>query len=205
LFIADTMNGGMYRFDAAAGQVAAFVGAGAPFPGVTQLYCLAFSPGGGDLYYTAPNEVRVVDLATTTAKPSVAYAAARVIAIDSKGTLYAVKNRPNGRVLHRVDAAGRTTDMAGTSGVISDPKHITCDGDGNVLLADTELQLIRRYVVATQTLMTIAGTGVLGTGMLDGAPERAQFRRPHGIFVDPLVGSIYIADSENNRVLKITR
>jgi hypothetical protein len=59
--------------------------------------------------------------------------------------------------------------------------------------------------VATQTLMTIAGTGVSGTGMLDGPPERAQFKRPHGIFVDKPLGVIYISDSENNRVLKITR
>ena len=138
------------------------------------------------------------------AKPAINYPDARVIAVDSRGTLYAVKNRPNGDALQIVDAAGRPTDIGATANVVSDPKHIAVDPDDNILIADTELFLVRRYTVATRTLTTLVGNGVSGTGTLGGAPDKAQLKRPHGVFADK-AGVIYISDSENNRVLKIVR
>jgi len=86
---------------------------------------------------------------------------------------------------------------------VSDPKHLAIDLDDNVLLADTELLFIRKYIVATDALVTLVGNGMSGTGTLDGAPDAAQLRRPHGVFVDR-TGVIYISDFENDRVLKIT-
>ena len=53
-------------------------------------------------------------------------------------------------------------------------------------------------------LSTLVGNGVSGTGTLGGAPDKAQLKRPHGVFADK-AGVIYISDSENNRVLKIVR
>ncbi len=204
LFIADTMNGNVYRMDANTGEVATFAGSGAPFPGETRVYCLGFSPSGTDLYFTAPNDIRVIDLEAMSEKPAIAYPAARVIALDSKGTLYAVKNRPNGDSLQVVDAQGSVTDMPATLNVVSDPKHLAIDLEDNVIIADTELFLLRKYDVANDTLTTLVGNGVAGTGMLGGDPTLAELRRPHGTFVD-LTGVIYISDSENDRVLKIER
>lgn len=204
LFIADTMNGNVYRLDAATGETTMFAGNEGPFPGETRVYCLAFSPSGTDLYFTGPDDIRVIDLEAMSEKPAVDYPAARVIAIDSKGTLYAVKNRPNGDSLQVVDAQGGVTDMPATLNVVSDPKHLAIDLEDNVMIADTELFLLRRYEVATDTLTTVVGNGMAGTGMLGGDPELAQLRRPHGVFVD-LTGVIYISDSENDRVLKIVR
>jgi len=204
LFIADTMNGNVYRMDAATGEVAMFAGPGAPFAGETRVYCLAFSPSGTDLYFTTPDDVRVIDLAGMTEKAPIPYPSARVIAVDSTGKLYAVKNRPVGDSLQVVDAAGNVTDMPATVNVVSDPKHLAIDLDDNVLIADTELAIARTYVVATDILVPLAGNGTAGSGMLDGDPELAQLRRPHGIFQDK-TGVIYISDSENDRVLKIVR
>jgi len=203
LFIADTMNGNVYRLNAATGEVAIFVGAGTPFPKLSIIYCLAFSPSGNDLYYTGPDDIRVIDLAATTAKTAVPYPAARVIAIDSKGTLYAVKNRPNGDALQVVTATGTTTDMPATVNVVSDPKHLTIDGDDNVLIADTELFYLRKYAVADDKLITLAGDGKNGMGTLGGDPLKAELKRPHGVFFDKKTGVTYLSDSENNRVLKI--
>jgi hypothetical protein len=205
LFIADTMNGNVYRYDAESGTVAMFVGPDAPFPGVSRVYCLAFSPNGTDLYFTGPDDVRVIDLDAMAQKPAVSYPAARVIAIDSKGTLYAVKNRPNGDALQVVSASGAITDMPATVNVVSDPKHLAIDSNDKVLVADTELQLLRRYDAQDDTLETLVGNGMAGLGTLDGDPKNAQLKRPHGVFEDPKTGVIYISDSENNRVLKITR
>jgi DNA-binding beta-propeller fold protein YncE len=205
LFIADTMNGNVYRLDVTTGEAAMFVGPSGAFPGVSRVYCLAFAPNGTDLYYTGPDDVRVIDLAAMATKPAVPYPAARVIAIDSKGTLYAVENRPNGDSLQVVDAAGGITDMPATVNVVSDPKHITLDRDDNVLIADTELFYLRRYDVKADTLETLVGNGMSGTGTLGGDPKNAQLKRPHGVFEDKKTGEIYISDSENDRVLKITR
>ncbi len=204
LFIADTMNGNVYRLRADTGEVAMFVGQGASFPNVTRVYCLAFSPTGTDLYYTTPTDIRVVDLGAMVSKPAINYPDARVIAVDSRGTLYAVKNRPNGDALQIVDATGKPTDIAATANVVSDPKHLAVEPDDNILIADTELFLVRRYTVASGTLSTLVGNGVSGTGTLGGAPMNAQLKRPHGVFADK-AGVIYISDSENNRVLKIVR
>ncbi|HEX5098721.1 MAG TPA: hypothetical protein VFV94_04445 [Polyangiaceae bacterium] len=71
LFIADTMNGNVYRLNAATGEVAIFVGAGTPFAKLSIIYCLAFSPSGNELYYTGPDDIRVIDLGATTAKTAV--------------------------------------------------------------------------------------------------------------------------------------
>jgi hypothetical protein len=38
---------------------------------------------------------------------------------------------------------------------------------------------------------------------VDGSPLAAQLAQPHGVFVDP-AGTLYIVDSMNDRVLKIT-
>jgi DNA-binding beta-propeller fold protein YncE len=202
LFIADTMNGNVYRLDAASGEVSRFVGPGAPFPGVSRVYCLAFSPSGTDLYFTGPDDIRVIDLEGMLQKPAIAYPAARVIAVDSRGTLYAVKNRPNGDALQVVASDGTVTDMPATVNVVSDPKHLAIDLEDNVIIADTELLFIRKYQVSTDSLVTLVGNGMSGTGTLDGDPEAAELRRPHGVFVDRS-GVIYISDSENDRVLKI--
>jgi DNA-binding beta-propeller fold protein YncE len=205
LFIADTMNGNVYRLNTETGDLSLFVGMGTPFEKLSIVYCLAFSPSGSDLYYTGPDDIRVIDLDRMLAKPSVPYAAARVIAIDSKGTLYAVKNRPNGDALQVVDAAGKTTDMPATVNVVSDPKHLAVDADDNVLIADTELFYLRKYVVASDELVTLVGNGVSGKGTLGGDPREAQLKRPHGVFYDEKTGITYLSDSENDRVLKLVR
>jgi hypothetical protein len=205
LFIADTMNGNVYRLNTETGEAALFVGMGTPFAKLSIIYCLAFSPSGTDLYYTGPDDIRVIDLEAMAAKPAVPYAAARVIAVDSKGTLYAVKNRPNGDALQVVDAAGKATDMPATVNVVSDPKHLTVDADDDVLIADTELFLLRKYQVKSDALVTLVGNGVSGKGMLDGDPSKAQLKRPHGVFFDKKTGVTYLSDSENDRVLKLVR
>jgi hypothetical protein len=204
LFIADTMNGNIYRLDAATGDVTMLVGPSGAFPGATRVYCLAFSPSGTDLYFTSPTDVRVIDLELGVSKPAVPYADARVIAIDSRGVLYAAKTGASGNSLQVVDAAGSATDMPATVNVVNAPKHIAIDVDDSVLVADTELQYLRRYEPATDSLANLVGNGLVGTGTLGGDPASAQLDRPHGVFADRKTGDIYIADSENDRVLKIT-
>jgi hypothetical protein len=58
-------------------------------------------------------------------------------------------------------------------------------------------------MVKTGTIELAAGTGVKGDGP-DGNPLRCQLARPHGIFIDA-DGSIFIGDSDSNRVRVLRR
>jgi DNA-binding beta-propeller fold protein YncE len=202
LFIADTFAGRVLRMDAATGNVTVFAGPAGKVPAGGMTFCLAFDAAGTLLYFIASGGITVVDLKTETVKSTLNYANPRVIAVDSKGTLYAVKNTGTASAtLQVVDATGNGTDVVG-GGPLAAPKHITVDRDDNVVIADTESHTIRKYVVATKTLVLVAGTGTAGTGILDGPPAMAQLRRPHGVFVDAM-SRILIADSFNGRVLGI--
>jgi hypothetical protein len=57
--------------------------------------------------------------------------------------------------------------------------------------------------IKTGKLELIAGTGQRGSHF-DSDPLKCQMARPHGIFV-AAEGAIYIADSENHRVLAINK
>jgi hypothetical protein len=142
-----------------------------------------------------------VDLTTDTLKATLPYANPRVITVDSKGTLYAVKN--GGTALQIVGPNGQASNAPGGSPV-SAPKRITTDGEDNVIIVDTEGHSISKYVPASQSIVRLAGNGRAGTGTLDGPPEMAQTDRPHGAFVD-VQGRILIADSFNDRIIAIVR
>ncbi len=52
-------------------------------------------------------------------------------------------------------------------------------------------------------ITTIAGTGEKGDRVVPGDPLRTQLNRPHGVYVHSS-GALYISDSYNHRVLKLT-
>src|SRR6266704_1401384 len=84
------------------------------------------------------------------------------------------------------------------------PKHLCIDRDGGVLIADTENHLLRKYLPREGKIVRVAGTGKKGAAGLGGSPAEAELNQPHGVYVHSS-GEIYIADSTNNRVLKIER
>jgi DNA-binding beta-propeller fold protein YncE len=91
------------------------------------------------------------------------------------------------------------------AGAIYDrPKEMTVDGDGDVLVVDTENHAIRLIDWAAGEVTTIAGTGEAGFNG-DGIPAtQATLGRPHGVAVGP-DGSFYIGDTENHRIRKVSR
>jgi hypothetical protein len=196
------------------------------------IYSLAFSPTGSQLYLSDYDNrrVRVVDLKTgllgslagTGQMGAPADGAdartsplldARAVAADSKGNVYILERA--GNVIRVVDGAGkiRTVVGSGKAGASGDggdalaatmngPRHIFVDRDDNVLIADTENSLVRKYIPAEHKIVRVAGNGQVGTAGLGGPPESAQLNRPHGVFGDS-DGVVYISDSDNDRVLKI--
>jgi len=127
------------------------------------------------------------------------------VAVDSARNLY-IADLNNSRIV-KVTAAGISTVFAGngTSGFSGDggpaskaelsfPTGVAVDGAGNVYIADTDNQRIRK-VGPDGNITTIAGTGQYG--YTDGLASAATFASPGGIAVDP-AGALYIADTGNN-------
>jgi sugar lactone lactonase YvrE len=139
----------------------------------------------------------------------------RAVAVDARGNVYILER--SGHALRVVDAAGKIRTVAGTGkkgfrgdggpalqALLNGPKHLCVDGAGNVLIADTENHVIRKYLPAEGKIVRVAGTGRKGKAGLGGSPLRAELSQPHGVHVHA-DGAIYIADSSNDRVLKIER
>jgi DNA-binding beta-propeller fold protein YncE len=76
--------------------------------------------------------------------------------------------------------------------------------NGDIFVVDTENHAIRMIEAATWIVRTIAGNGTAGPGGDGGPAELAGLARPHGAVVAP-DGAVYVGDSENHRVRKLTR
>jgi hypothetical protein len=77
---------------------------------------------------------------------------------------------------------------------------ITIDSSGNLLLADRGNHRIRK-ITPSGVVTTIAGSG--SPGFADGVGTNAMFNSPQGLAVDTF-GNIYVADTLNIRIRKIT-
>jgi DNA-binding beta-propeller fold protein YncE len=137
----------------------------------------------------------------------------RAVAVDGEGRVYILER--NGNALRVVGTDGKIRTVAGngrrgSSGddgpalkaTLNGPKHLCVDGDGNVVIADTENHVIRKYLPREGKIVRIAGTGRKGNKGLDGPPLEAELNQPHGVHIRP-DGTLYIADSSNNRILKV--
>ena len=132
------------------------------------------------------------------------------VAVDPPGNIYITDNYR----VRMISTAGVITTVAGNgeagfsgdggsalAAQIGSPDAIAVDGQGNIYLADY-FHGIRR-ISANGTIATIAGTGVPGYSGDGGPAINAQLNGPESLAVDPS-GNLYIADSSNYRVRKIT-
>ena len=92
---------------------------------------------------------------------------------------------------------------AATSATLSNPFTLAMDSSGNVYIADTYNNCIRKVTISTGVITTIAGTGTSSYSGDNSAATAATFNTPRGIDVD-LFGNVYIADQDNARIRKVT-
>jgi sugar lactone lactonase YvrE len=134
------------------------------------------------------------------------------LAVDAGGNLY-IADTGNNRV--RVLAPGGTiTAFAGdgiagfggdgtlaTSAQLHGPEGLALDASGNLAIADTLNNRVRR-VDGTGTITTIAGTGQFGLAGDLHLAILAMLAKPYGVAFDS-TGNLYIADTFNERVRAI--
>ncbi len=132
-------------------------------------------------------------------------------AVDTAGNVYIVERINN--TIRKVTPAGVVSTFAGTAGALGTvdgvgtaarfnaPTGIAMGGDGNIYVADTGNNTIRR-VTPAGVVSTIAGTA--GTvGSADGVGAAALFFNPARIAVDAS-SNLYVTDRGNSTIRKIT-
>lgn len=116
-----------------------------------------------------------------------------------------------GNQLLRVDPGGTVTTFAGTGvpGGTDGPRAsatfiglygVAFDAAGHLYVSEFEGQRIRKISPAG-IVTTLAGSGLRGSA--DGAGTAASFNQPSAMVVDAS-GNVFVADSANNRIRKIT-
>jgi DNA-binding beta-propeller fold protein YncE len=83
-------------------------------------------------------------------------------------------------------------------GGLTGPKGLTISDDGKTMyVADCENHAIRKIGLRTGIVSTVMGTGQRGDGP-DGDSTQCKLSRPHAVFIHGR--TLYVADSENNRI-----
>ncbi len=90
-----------------------------------------------------------------------------------------------------------------TNARLSLPSAVWGDTTGVIYIADTGNNRIRKIDSKRITISTVTGTGSAGFSGDGGPDSSAQISAPAGVFVDS-TGAIYIADTGNNRIRKIS-
>lgn len=133
------------------------------------------------------------------------------LAVDASGNLYVTDT--NNHTVRKITADGVVTTLAGAAGTsgaadgtgsaarFDSPTGITIDGAGNLYVADTDNDTIRK-ITADGVVTTVAGTAQ-STGSADGGASAARFDHPSDVTVDAS-GNLYVADTDNDTIRKIS-
>jgi sugar lactone lactonase YvrE len=131
------------------------------------------------------------------------------LAVDNAGNIFVV----DGSIIRKVTAAGIVTTVAGqvgvsgyadeqgTNAIFNNCQGIAMDSSNNLYVADMMNSVIRK-ITPDGTVSTFAGQAGINDSV-DATGNAARFYFPSGIAVD-MNGNVYVADSVNETIRKIT-
>ena len=133
--------------------------------------------------------------------------------MDASGNLY-IADALNNRI-RKVTSDGIITTVAGNGSLsysgdgglaanaqLSSPQGLAVDRFGNLFIADFGNNRVRK-ISSSGNITTVAGTSVAGFSGDGGPATSAELNGPAAVAVDR-AGSLFIADSGNNRVRKVS-
>ncbi len=140
------------------------------------------------------------------------------VAVDSSGNLY-IADTAN--IVIREVSGGNITTVAGnntsgggcqtstncnnagpaTSAQLNNPQGVAVDSSGNIYIADTGNNIIRK--VAGGNISTVVGNGTAGFGGDGSSATRAELLSPNALAFDSS-GTLYIDDAGNNVIRKVS-
>lgn len=134
------------------------------------------------------------------------------VAADDKGNVF-IADSYNHTIRKVIVPTGEVTTLAGTASTsgksdgigplarFNQPSGVALDRDGNLFVADYLNNAIRKVVIASGEVSTVAG--LLGTvGTTDGIGTSARFAGPTGVALDGS-GSLFVADRANHNIRKV--
>jgi hypothetical protein len=135
------------------------------------------------------------------------------VSIDISGNIY-IADYANNRIRKVDHNSGIITTVAGngtagysgdngpaTSASLRSPLGVSVDASGNIYIADTDNNRIRKVDISG-TISTLAGNGTPTFAGDNGPATSASLNFPVGVSVDTS-GNIYIADTDNHRIRKV--
>jgi len=136
------------------------------------------------------------------------------VVFDKKGNLY-ISNNSDSKVSKVEFSTGKVTTIAGTNETgysgdgnaakiaqLANPTGLVLDDFGNLYIADTGNERIRKVNLSTGIITTVAGTGERGFTEDGGLAKHAELANPLGLAIDKK-GNLFFVDRGNNKVRKI--
>jgi len=227
VYVADTDNLAIKRIDPVHGSIRILAGGhsdgfvdgdDALAASIGNPTAVAIAPDAKTVYFANGSIVGRIDPDSTvhlvTGRPALLQPVG--LAFAPNGTLYVADlagntvwvRTPDG-VLSRFAGTGEA-GSAGDQGPAADatlnhPHAVAVDTTGDVLIADTGSNRIRRVEAGSNRITTLAGgNDVYGYGGDDGPADHARLSLPWGMAMGP-DGNVYIADTGNDVIRRVTR
>ncbi len=181
-----------------------------------------FLDSSGDIFIADTNNSRIREISGGTITTVVGAGGFAVspalfqpggVFLDALGDIYIADT--GNSLIREVTPTGVSTIIAGggsfgyygdgaaaTGAALYNPQGVYVDGSGNVYIADTLNNAIRKVTASTGIISTIAGNGMAGFTGDGGQASAAQLSSPTGVIMDN-AGNLLIADKLNNRIRSI--